>query len=116
MKKTGYWKNDYIWDYNMYTIFAPCGLYYCAFHQVWVGTYFPKSNHIVHDAPEVQLYYDEFGTMLKTLVNGTSKMDYVSFIIAKVCILIGIFTTETIPCDSYNITSETMDNYDKEVA
>ena len=43
-------------------------------------------------------------------------MDDISLDIAKVCILIAIFTTETIPCDIYKTTLETMDTYDDEVA
>ena len=53
--------------------------------------------------------------MLKTLVNGTRKMGYISLAFAKVCILIDIFTTETIPCDSYKLSLGTMDTYNDEV-
>ena len=116
MKKIGYWKGDAIWDWNMRTRFSPCGLHYCYSHQVRDGYDCTKSDNRVCDAPKVRLYYDLFGKMLKTILNGTSKMDDISLAVSKVCILINIFMTETIPCDSYKITSETMDTYYDEVA
>ena len=64
--------------------FAPCGLHYYDSHQVRSGTDCTKSNKRAHDTTEVHFYFDEFGTMLKTIVNHTSKMDDIYLAITKV--------------------------------
>ena len=68
----------------MHTRFSTCELHNCDSHQVWSGTYWPKSNKRERDAPKVHLYSDDFGGNLNTIVNGTSKMDDISLDIAKV--------------------------------
>ena len=108
MNDTGDWVESAKWALGIHDQYAGSGIHDCGSHVYRNAAEWPKSSKREDDAPEVKMYASQFETMFKTFAKYVRKMNDISEALCHVCALMAIMSVETLPCNNFDVNSESV--------